>query len=469
MGKLIECYKGSGFREVRRRELGLLRPVVFTRSAGGSETFVKRLAPCGVLKGHRGCVNTVYFSPSGELLVSGSDDKQVIFWNWAVKSKRLSYHSGHSDNVFQARIMPFTNDRKVITSAADGQVRVGQISDDGGTLTKKLATHEGRAHKLAIEPGSPHIFYSCGEDGFVQHFDLRTTSATKLFQCSSSAESRRPVPLNAIVIDPRNPNYFSVGGLDEYARVYDIRNYRWDSTADTDCPVDKFSPRHLIRSGSINITGLAYSCKSELLVSYNDELIYLFPKNMEPGEEPQVFSGHRNSQTVKGVSFFGPNDEYVASGSDCGHVYVWKKRGGELVRVMVGDKNIVNCIEPHPHFPFMATSGLEKNIKIWTPTARKTTAALPSNMDEIMEQNKQGREDQSNSRITLSPDVIMHVLRLQRRRALAIIERRGSGNDDHRDDDGEDDDDDDDGFVLGFTGGDDPAGTEINPSGCSIC
>lgn len=35
--------------------------------------------------------------------------------------------------------------------------------------TVMLSRHEGRAHKLAIEPGSPHIFYSCGDDGSVQH------------------------------------------------------------------------------------------------------------------------------------------------------------------------------------------------------------------------------------------------------------------------------------------------------------
>ena len=33
-----------------------------------------------------------------------------------------------------------------------------------------LGKHEeSQVHKLAIEPGSAHIFYSCGEDGVVQH------------------------------------------------------------------------------------------------------------------------------------------------------------------------------------------------------------------------------------------------------------------------------------------------------------
>lgn len=42
----------------------------------------------------------------------------------------------------------------------------------------------------------------------------------------------------------------------------------------------------------------------------------------------------RNSQTVKGVSFYGAQHEYVISGSDCGHIFVWHKKGGALLKIM---------------------------------------------------------------------------------------------------------------------------------------
>lgn len=48
-------------------------------------------------------------------------------------------------------------------------MRHANILERGHVETKLLAKHQGRAHKLAIEPGSPHIFYTCGEDGLVQH------------------------------------------------------------------------------------------------------------------------------------------------------------------------------------------------------------------------------------------------------------------------------------------------------------
>lgn len=174
--------------------------------------------------------------------------------------------------------------------------------------------------------------------------------------------------------------------------MYDLRNCKWDASSLTDRPVNTFCPPHLIGNEDVHITGLAYSNTSELLVSYNDELVYLFQKNMGLGpnplstppedsqnlDNPQVYIGHRNSGTVKGVSFFGPSDEFVMSGSDCGHIFIWRKKGGELLRIMVGDKHIVNCLESHPYLPVIATSGIEKNVKLWSPMANGGIP-LPSN------------------------------------------------------------------------------------------
>ena len=63
-----------------------------------------------------------------------------------------------------------------------------------------------------------------------------------------------------------------------------------------------------------------------------------------------------------------------------------------------------------------------------------------------MESNRQGRED--HSLITLTPDVIMHVLRLQRRQTTAYIERRYD-----RADIENDDEDEEVAYLLGFSDG----------------
>ncbi len=40
---------------------------------------------------------------------------------------------------------------------------------------------------------------------------------------------------------------------------------------------------------------------------------------------------------MKGVNFFGLRSEYVVSGSDCGHVFLWDKETQDIVQVLPGD------------------------------------------------------------------------------------------------------------------------------------
>lgn len=86
------------------------------------QDLIHRLELSVKLRKHKGCVNTICFNPSGELLVSGSDDREIIIWDWAAGKTKLSFNSGHNNNVFQARIMPFTDDHSLVSCAADGQV-----------------------------------------------------------------------------------------------------------------------------------------------------------------------------------------------------------------------------------------------------------------------------------------------------------------------------------------------------------
>ena len=77
---------------------------------------------------------------------------------------------------------------------------------------------------------------------------------------------------------------------------------------------------------------------------------------------------------VKGVNFFGLESEYVVSGSDCGNVFLWDTNTEKIVQYMEGDyKGVVNCLEPHPHIPVLATSGLDHDVKIFSPTADHLT------------------------------------------------------------------------------------------------
>lgn len=78
------------------------------------------------------------------------------------------------------------------------------------------------------------------------------------------------------------------------------------------------------------------------------------------------YTGHRNARTmIKEATFWGK--DFVMSGSDCGHVFIWNRKTGELVMLLEADSHVVNCLQPHPTLPYLITSGIDHDIKLFAP------------------------------------------------------------------------------------------------------
>ncbi|MCJ1378224.1 hypothetical protein MMC17_001321 [Xylographa soralifera] len=84
----------------------------------------------------------------------------------------------------------------------------------------------------------------------------------------------------------------------------------------------------------------------------------------------RIYRGHCNVKTVKDVNFFGLQDEYVMSGSDSGHLFIWDKKTSQLVNILEGDGEVVNVMQGHPYEPLLAVSGIDHTIKIFSPDRR---------------------------------------------------------------------------------------------------
>lgn len=52
---------------------------------------------------------------------------------------------------------------------------------------------------------------------------------------------------------------------------------------------------------------------------------------------------------IKEANFWG--NDYVMSGSDCGHIFIWDRYTAELVMLLEADHHVVNCLQPHPFDP----------------------------------------------------------------------------------------------------------------------
>jgi hypothetical protein len=92
-----------------------------------------------------------------------------------------------------------------------------------------------------------------------------------------------------------------------------------------------------------------------------------------------IYGGHINYATfLKSVSFFGPNDEYIVSGSDSGHLWIWDSSSGDndtcnpykrecsVVNLLKADvKKTCNGVVPHPFLPILSSYGIDSNVKLW--------------------------------------------------------------------------------------------------------
>lgn len=105
----------------------------------------------------------------------------------------------------------------------------------------------------------------------------------------------------------------------------------------------------------------------------------LFQPKTQPSELEQIwraeandyearFCGHCNTTTdIKEANFFGSNGQYIVAGSDDGSFFIWEKSTTNIVRVLRGDESIVNCLQPHPSYCLLATSGIDPVVRLWSP------------------------------------------------------------------------------------------------------
>uniref|UniRef100_A0A8K9VBE1 Ddb1 and cul4 associated factor 6 n=1 Tax=Oncorhynchus mykiss TaxID=8022 RepID=A0A8K9VBE1_ONCMY len=585
--------------------------------------FVQRLKLEATLNVHDGCVNTISWNDTGEYILSGSDDTNLVITNPYNRKVKATIRSGHRANIFSAKFMPQTSDQQIISCSGDGIIYYTHTEKSPDINRQcQFTCHYGTAYEIMTVPNDPYTFLSCGEDGTVRWFDLRTkTSCTKedckddiLINCRRAATS--------ISISPLVPYYLAVGCSDSSVRIYDRRMLGTRATGNymgrgTTGMCVRFVPAHLSNK-SCRVTSLCYSGDGqEVLVSYSSDYVYLFDPNNDqarelkgPSEErreelrqppvkrlrlrgdwsdtgprarpesererdgeqspnvslmqrmsdmlsrwfeeaseaqgsrgttrPQtrpigetlgqaseavsagassvkvktlsasasvtgtssgsgapssstgpggsrastaepvlslhystegtttstikldftdefvlsilcitcacvchrrsaaariqelfrrrkerremeesetqnirrpsvkmVYKGHRNSRTmIKESCFWGNN--FVMSGSDCGHIFIWDRHTGEHLMLLEADNHVVNCLQPHPYDPILASSGIDYDIKIWSPLE-----ASPSFnrvlADEVITRNELMLEETRNT-ITVPASFMLRML-----------------------------------------------------------
>ena len=317
----------SVFRDVLRRQWDARRR---RRPHVGHPTFIDGLRLTNVLERHSGCVNALAWNDDATLLLSGSDDLCVCVWTTGAGFPcRGSVYTGHVNNIFSNEFVPHSGSARCVTTAGDGDVRLVDLErgvrdaasdgtprapprrrwvsdpDDDSPAARSLFAGDavgpeeaGMGMKVRFAPGDPNVFLVTHQDGRVRRFDLRAPvarGANRAVVVDLSVQGST----SDIAFDPTNPSLFAVGCDDPFVRVFDVRHAsdvgpnasrrrRASSPSEREHPalipvVAKYSPgtacgfntRRLQFDG---VSGLAYSARGELAVTYRGEHLYVIDK-----------------------------------------------------------------------------------------------------------------------------------------------------------------------------------------------
>lgn len=314
-----------------------------------------------------------------------------------------AYSSGHHGNIFHVCTV-WDKPGNFLTCSQDGLLRLLDMEAETSSIVMKaeVSNHFVFRPSLAFlhVMVSSHTGLLCSEAG-LHHFDLRMRQELQnqksLLDSGEFGTTRRLCKTCAVwrpggqYLDmaPQESNYVFAGMAGATVTLLDLR---MDGSSGR--VVEKFQPAGVNPSGreTIAVSGLDISRDSrELLVSYEGDAVYTFPILASGGKERLVeisdidtsaekfshpdamqtpelvtYGCHLNCKTfLKNAKFAGPFDDYICTGSDSGHAWIYERKSGTVVSLLKADTMTCNGVLPHSTLPYLLTYGIDHTAKLW--------------------------------------------------------------------------------------------------------
>jgi platelet-activating factor acetylhydrolase IB subunit alpha len=266
------------------------------------------------LKGHTNAVHDVVFDASGQLLASCSADLTIKLWDFASYDCTRTLF-GHDHSVSAVAFTPSA--AHLLSASRDKSIKVWEVAS--GFCVQTLLGHDEWVRAIAVAPDG-RAAYSASSDHSVRAWSIDTAGAR-----SAAAGDWRGhdhvvecIAVNAVEL----PKLACDGGT----RL-----------------VTKVAPGALVATGS------------------RDNSIRLW--STATGNCEAVLDGHEN--WVRTLVFHA-NGKFLLSGADDKSVRVWDLALGRCVKTIANaHKHFVATLDYNPRDPFLATSGVDCELKLW--------------------------------------------------------------------------------------------------------
>jgi WD40 repeat protein len=304
-------------------------------------------------------VNSVSFSPNGQVIASGDDDSRVRLWH---SDGRFWKDLGQDqDKVNSVSFSP--KGEMVASMGMDGTIKLWNIDTSSSLMT--LTGHTDRVNSISFSPDGK-MLASASTDNTVKLWSLHRNQEKILGQGDEVSQGFK---VNRVNFSPDNHKIITVDAFGS------IKLWRRDG-----------SPSKILdEGGGGEIRAVAFSHDSRRVVTGDiNGNINLWDTEESISVRPRLIGNH--GKPINDVSF-DPNEKSIASAGDDNTIKIWdiKSTLPKTVKVPAEGFNVgVNSISFSPNGEFLASGNKNGTIQLWDINSSKLKTFKDHHTDQVM-------------------------------------------------------------------------------------
>lgn len=345
-------------------------------------------------KGHTGFITSVAFSPDGQTLVSGSEDKTVRLWN--VQSGEMIGYPLIKHTGFVSSVAFSPDGQTIVSGSQDKTIQFWNIQ--AKPIGECLTGHMSAVRSVAFSPDGKSLV-SGSFDHTIQLWDI---------------QSQQPIgqPLIghtdiviSVVFSPDGQSFIS-GSFDKALRLWDIQGQSLGEpfTGHTDF-ISSVAFSHdgkTIVSGSFDktvrlwdmqgesigqpfightdvVSSVALSQDGKTLVSGSfDQTVRLW--NLQGQSKSLPFTGHTDS--VRSIAL-SPDGQTLVSGSDDKTLRLWNLQGEPLGQPLIGHTGSIFSVALSHDGQTIVSGSQDETLRLWNIQGKSLGQPLIGHTDSV--------------------------------------------------------------------------------------
>jgi WD40 repeat protein len=300
---------------------------------------------------HSNWVYSIAFSPDGSNLACGSDNQTIHVWD--VNSRQaLTFLQGPG---YRTMTVAFSPDGNLLASGSDDHAVILWDIHSGQAL-KTLQGHAGPVRSVAFSPDGS-ILASGSEDWTVNLWDIHSGKVLKTLKGHVNQ-------VRSVALSP-DGNILASGSTDQTICLWDVHSGQVLKTL----------------QGHTNwVRSVAFSPNGNILASGSaDQTIRLW--DVHSGGTLQILQS--SASWIKAVAF-GPDGNLLASGSDDNTVRLWEVQSGKVLKTLQGYINRAWSVAFSPDGKILVSGNEDQKVQLWDVHSGQVLKTLRGHTNRVI-------------------------------------------------------------------------------------